>query len=174
MNWKELLSGEIEATYATTQNLIRKVNPAELDWKPATGGNWMTTGQLLKHISTACGFGCRALITGDWGLPEGKSYQDLSPADMFPPAESMPTVRSVPEAEQLLAEDKRLALETIEQSSESDLADKVLPVPWDPATLLPLGCQILQLVEHLKSHKAQLFYYLKLQGQPVGTVDLWG
>jgi hypothetical protein len=27
---------------------------------------------------------------------------------------------------------------------------------------------------HLAQHKGQLFYYLKLQGKPVNTTDLWG
>ncbi len=30
------------------------------------------------------------------------------------------------------------------------------------------------MIEHLKQHKGQLFYYLKLQGKPVNTSDLWG
>lgn len=29
-------------------------------------------------------------------------------------------------------------------------------------------------IHHLDRHKSQLFYYLKLQGQPVNTADLWG
>jgi len=30
------------------------------------------------------------------------------------------------------------------------------------------------MVQHLDRHKSQLFYYLKLQGVPMGTADLWG
>ena len=30
------------------------------------------------------------------------------------------------------------------------------------------------MVEHLATHKAQLFYYLKLQGKDVDTMHLWG
>ena len=37
-----------------------------------------------------------------------------------------------------------------------------------------LGHRLLQMVDHLKQHKGQLFYYLKLQGKPVSTTDLWG
>jgi hypothetical protein len=37
-----------------------------------------------------------------------------------------------------------------------------------------LGHRLLQMVDHLKSHKAQLFYYFKLQGKPVHTGHLWG
>ena len=29
-------------------------------------------------------------------------------------------------------------------------------------------------VDHLKIHKAQLFYYLKLMGRKVDTMSLWG
>ena len=36
-----------------------------------------------------------------------------------------------------------------------------------------LGWQIFQMVLHLDRHKSQLFYYLKLQGKPLGTLDLW-
>ncbi len=51
MNWTQLLNGEIETAYRSTANLLDKVDPAGLDWKPATGSNWMTVGQLLKHIT---------------------------------------------------------------------------------------------------------------------------
>jgi hypothetical protein len=30
------------------------------------------------------------------------------------------------------------------------------------------------MVDHLASHKSQLFYYLKLMGRPVHTGSLWG
>jgi hypothetical protein len=30
------------------------------------------------------------------------------------------------------------------------------------------------MIQHLERHEGQLFYYLKLQGKPVNTVDLWG
>jgi len=30
------------------------------------------------------------------------------------------------------------------------------------------------MIQHLNQHKGQLFYYLKLQGKPVSTPDLWG
>jgi len=30
------------------------------------------------------------------------------------------------------------------------------------------------MIGHLATHKAQLFYYLKLQGKPVNTGHLWG
>ena len=55
MNWTQLLQHEIETTYATTAKLLDKVDPKSFDWKPKSGSNWMTIGQLLRHITDACG-----------------------------------------------------------------------------------------------------------------------
>lgn len=95
MNWTELLRAEAEAVFSTTSKLLDKVDPATLEWKPATGANWMTVGQLLKHISEGCGAGCRAFLTGEWGLPEGTKIEDLTPEEMLPSAEKLPAIDSV-------------------------------------------------------------------------------
>jgi len=39
---------------------------------------------------------------------------------------------------------------------------------------MPLGHRLLGMVGHLELHKAQLFYYLKLQGKPVNTMHMYG
>ncbi len=172
MNWTNLLEREIEVAYRATEKLFDRVDDDTLDWKPATGGNWMTTGQLLKHITEACGGAFRGFVTGDWGLPDGTDLSELSPEEMLPPAEAMPAIGSVAEAKRALSDDRRLALATLAKLTAQDL-EKPTPAPWDPTELL-LGHRLLQMVEHLKQHKAQLFYYLKLQGEPVNTGDLWG
>ena len=174
MNWTQLLKSEIETAYRTTAGLLDKVDPASLDWKPQSGSNWMTVSQLLMHITNACGAGCKGFVTGDWGLPEGVKLEDLSPEEMLPPAEKLPTIGSVEEAKRLLAEDKAVALQMIDQAGENDLATKEVAAPWAPGVKLGLGRYLLQMVQHLDRHKGQLFYYLKLQGKPVNTVDLWG
>ena len=173
MNWTELLKSEIESTYKATEGLLELVDEDTLGWKPATGSNWMTTGQLLMHITNACGACFRGFITGDWGLPDGVDLSDLSPEDMLPPAEKLPTVGSVAEAKKLFAEDKQLARDMLKETSENDLANKAIAAPWNPTKMI-LGYQLLQMVEHLSQHKSQLFYYLKLQGKPVNTGNLWG
>lgn len=172
MNWTDLLKSEIETTYRSTENLIDLVEDEALDWKPSTGSNWMTTAQLLKHITDACGAAFRGFVTGDWGMPEGTDLSDLSPEDMLPPAEAMPSVESVAAAKQVLAADKQLALSMLGDVTAEDL-ERPTPAPWDPSEV-PLGQRLLQMVDHLKHHKAQLFYYLKLQGNPVNTTHLWG
>jgi uncharacterized damage-inducible protein DinB len=174
VNWTELLKHEIETTYATTEKLMEKVDPESLDWKPESGSNWMTVGQLLKHISEGCGSAFNGFITGDWGLPEGTKLEDLPPEEILPPAEKLPKIESVEEARKLLSTDKALALQMIDQAGENDLASKEVSAPWEAGSSSILGWHLLQMVKHLDKHKSQLFYYLKLQGKPVNTMDLWG
>ena len=174
MNWTELLRSEAEAVYGTTARLLDKVDPNGLDWKPATGSNWMTVGQLIKHIGNACGAGCKGFVTGDWGLPAGKKMADLSPEENLPPAGKLPSVGSVEEARRLLAEDEAVALQMIDQAGENELANRETAAPWDPGAPVILGRLLLRMIQHLDHHKTQLFYYLKLQGKPVNTFDLWG
>jgi hypothetical protein len=125
------------------------------------------------HMTNACGAGIKGFVTGDWGLPDGVDMSKLPPEEMLPPAEKLPTVSSVAEARRLLAEDKRVALAMIDEAGEQALATRVAEAPWDLMKMI-LGQRGLQMVEHLAQHKAQLFYYLKLQGKPVNTGHLWG
>ena len=168
MNWTELLKAEIEATYGPTFAMLDLLEDGELDWQPPSGANWMTTGQLLQHLTTACGFCCRGFMTGDWGMPE-----DMSPEDMLPPADKMPTAESVAKVRELLEADKELAHAMVREAGEDDLANKMVAAPWNPNPQA-LGHQFLGMVGHLASHKSQLFYYLKLMGKPVHTGTLWG
>jgi uncharacterized damage-inducible protein DinB len=174
VNWTELLKSEVERTFASTERLLDKVDPNRLDWKPATGSNWMTVSQLLMHLSNACGAPFKGFVTGDWGMPEGMKMEDIPPEEMLPPAEKMPAIGGVAEAKRLLSRDKALALQMIDKAGESDLANKQVAAPWMPGVKLPLGRYLLEMVQHLEKHKGQLFYYLKLQGKPVTTADLWG
>ncbi len=185
MNWTELIKTEIEIAYKATAGLLDLVDDDSLDWKPSDGTNWMTTGQLLMHLTIACGAPMRGYATGDWGLPEGADIgdldwglpdgvdtDDLSQSELLPPAEKLPTIGSVSEAKEFLAEDRRLAFDTLAGCNEDTLANQVSKDPWDSAEMI-LGHRLLHMVAHLNHHKAQLFYYLKLQGKPVNTSHLW-
>jgi uncharacterized damage-inducible protein DinB len=173
MNWKELLEKEIKHTYQVTEELINLVDDDKLEWKPSTGSNWMTTGQLLMHLTIACGAAIKGFVTGDWGIPEDFDFSTMSPEEMLPPAEKLPTIESVAKTKQLLAADKKLSLDILEKCDENRLTHETATAPWDPTEVI-LGHRLLQMVEHLKQHKGQLFYYLKLQDKPVNTSHLWG
>jgi len=163
----ELLHHRAEDAYHAAEGLLALVDEGALSWKPATGGNWMTTAQLLRHLTDACGAAMKGFVTGDWGTPPGEEEGAL------PAAERLPAVTSVEEARRGLAADKRLALEMIAKAGEAELTSVRVAAPWDPTPRL-LGYQLCEMIDHLISHKAQLFYYLKLQGKPVHTGHLWG
>lgn len=174
MNWKKLLHAELEDLYRVTDGLFERVDDDALDWKPATGANWMTTGQLLMHIASGNGPGFKGFATGDWGLPEGLSLEDMAPEEMLPPAEKMPAVESIAQARELLAADRKLAFDVLAGLSEEELATRELAAPWNPGESFALGRHLLHSIRHTLQHKGQLFYYLKLQGKPVDTHSLWG
>lgn len=173
MKWTELLHSEIEGVYKATNGLLDLVEDDKLDWKPATGDNWMTTGQLIRHIASACGGVSKGFVTGDWGMPEGTDMEGLSMEEMLPPASAMLPYDSVAEAREHLSKDKELALQMIAEAGEERLENEAAPAPWDPRPI-SLGQRILGMVYHLDLHKTQLFYYLKLQGKPVNTMSLFG
>lgn len=173
MNWKELLKNEIETTYKLTEGLIDLVDVDKLEWKPSAENNWMTTGQLLSHLTDACGAPIKGFVTGDWGLSEGLDINELPQEEMLPPAEKLPTVKSILETKKLLQEDKQIALDMINKCDEETLAHQKSKAPWDESEMI-LGYRLLQMVLHLSHHKSQLFYYLKLQGKMVNTSHLWG
>ena len=171
MNWTQLLQAEIEEQYRAADGLVALVDEKKLGWRPSTGSNWMSTGQLLEHITTACGFCVRGFVTGDWSAPGGDS-QDAAQAGL-PSAATMPSAKSVRDVRKRLAADKELALAMIAQAGEKRLANEPTTAPWDPTPVV-LGRRLLGMVGHLEGHKRQLFYYLKLQGHDVNTMHLYG
>ncbi len=174
MNWTELLAAEMTETYQSTAKIIDLLEDSDLEWKPATGENWMNVGQLLAHINTACGFCCQGFVTGDWGMIGGEAESPSESEGMMPTAERMPAVANLAEARKNLAADRKLALQMIKEAGEEKMATLEMAAPWEPDRQRLLGQHMLQMVTHLAIHKAQLFYYLKLMGKKVDTATLWG
>ena len=171
---KDVLTKEAETAYTITEKLFHRVSNDKLSWTPPLGNNWMTMGQLLMHCSSfGCGKAVQGFVNGNWGLPEGPSMEDLSSKDHTPPPTVLPRVESVEQALQLLAEDKKLALNCITEVEESKLLDKQFIAPWGGPELC-LFQHLLLMINHLNQHKGQLFYYLKMMGKDVNTSDLWG
>lgn len=163
MGWKDTLTQQTKGAYKATEGLIDLLTDDDLGWKPATGENWMTIGQLLEHLSESCGTLMRSFVTGEWNLPEGGMQ----------PADKLPTIANLDEAKQRLAADKQAALSTLAELADDDLCNRKVSAPWDKEPL-PLGHQLGFMAAHLESHRSQLFYYLKLMGKPVHTGHLWG
>ena len=162
MTLTDVLKQEAEHMYVVTEKLFQLVDADKLDWKPSTGSNWMTVGQLIQHCTSACG-----------GAIEGMSFEDLPPDQMLQPAENLPSVESIEQALGLLATDKQTAFHYLEEAGEGNLLSQKLSAPWGGPELT-LFQHLYQMIGHLGQHKGQLFYYLKLQGKGVNTADLWG
>jgi uncharacterized damage-inducible protein DinB len=173
MGLVDVLRQDAEHMYATTEKLLGRVPADGLGWKPSSGENWMTVGQLALHCTNACGTGIKGFLTGDWGLPEGARFEDLPPEQMLPPASALPSVANMEEAQRLLAEDRRLALTQLAGVDEARLLRERSPAPWGGPEVT-LFQHLESMIQHLGQHKGQLFYYLKLMGQPLNTGDLWG
>jgi uncharacterized damage-inducible protein DinB len=170
MTLTEVLLTEANATYLITERLFQRVRDDELPWTPASGTGWMTVGQLLMHCASfGCGKAIRGFVTGDWG----QEIHDSTVQDHLPPAEALPSVKSVREALELLAADRDLAIGCIQATGEMGLLDRRVTAPWGGPEA-SLFQQLLRMIAHLAQHKGQLFYYLKLMGKDVKTVDLWG
>ncbi|MBM3423834.1 MAG: DinB family protein [Chlorobi bacterium] len=174
MNWKQLLERQLDDAFRVAERLVRLLDEKDLAWKPSEGSNWMTTGQLLLHLGKSCGVPMKGFATGEWDMPGHSDVNEKkTEKKMPPPADQLKSIRSVDEALKLLSLDKSLALETLSKCSEEDLESKPAPAPWDPENV-NLGLRLLQMIDHLNQHKAQLFYYLKMQGKPVNTYHLYG
>ncbi len=173
MNLTDVLKQEAEHMYVVTEKLFQLVDAGKLDWKPSTGSNWMTVGQLVQHCTNACGDTIKGFVTGDWGLPEGMSFEDLPPDQLLQPAENLPTVDNIEQALELLAKDKQAAFHYLEEAGEENLLSQKSSAPWGGPEVT-LFQHLYQMIGHLGQHKGQLFYYLKLQGKDVNTSDLWG
>jgi uncharacterized damage-inducible protein DinB len=172
MNLTDVLIQEAEDTYRTTEGLIRMVDASQLHWKPQTGRNWMTLGQLLRHCTDACGVSIKGFVTGDWSLPEGMKWEDIPPDQMLPPAEKMPSVTTIDEALRLIDEDRKIAIKYIKAAGEENLLTRRATPPWGGSERT-LFQHLQSMIQHLGQHKGQLFYYLKLQGKDVNTMHLW-
>jgi uncharacterized damage-inducible protein DinB len=170
----QVLLEEAKKTYKTTENLFRKVDDSELNWKPETGKNWMTLGQLLMHCAKyGCGQAVQGFIRGDWGFAEEENSDDQGEAQHLPEAEDLPCVDTVEQAIKILEDDRKLALSCLGEVEEADLLSKKLSAPWGGSEMT-LFQHLLMMIAHLAQHKGQLFYYLKLMGKNVDTGDLWG
>ena len=170
MTLTQVLLDEADATYTVVERLVRRVANDELSWKPSEGHDWMAMGQLLMHLASfGCGKAVQGFVKGEWP----REAQCENPEIHVPPPAGLPTVLSVQEALDLLAEDRRVSLSCITAAGEANLLARRMTAPWGGPEL-SLFQQLLEMLKHLAQHKGQLFYYLKLMGKRVDSRDLWG
>ena len=143
------------------EKLIGMVPADKLDWKP--GPTFMSTGQVICHMSEGVGGGLESLVKGNWPpMEEMEAGMKL---------ENMPSC-GVQEALSRLAKDKMTLRATLEAISEEDFTNRVVSVPWGWKTKFEI--MSVAFLGHFNNHKMQLFMYLKLLGLPVNTETLYG
>lgn len=172
MNWRPLIEEQLGWAYKVTDGLVDLIGDEDLGWKPATGSNWLTVGQLLEHIAGCGGITFKGFADNDWETMPPEVAQ-AGPDSAMPPAESFPTVESVDDARRKIEADHALAVATLAGISDEELESKPAPAWWDPRDVA-MGPRLVEMINHLNQHKGQLFYYLKLMGRDVNTSHLWG
>jgi hypothetical protein len=147
--------------YGPAETLIGMVPADKLDWKP--GPTFMSTGQVLCHLSDGLGGGFEMLLSGKW-----PSTEEMEAGMKL---ENLPSC-SPQEALDKLEKDKKILRQVLDGMSEEDFTNKVLSVPW--GWKAKMERMALSFLEHFTNHKMQLFTYLKLLGLPVNTQTLYG
>ena len=170
MTLSRILKQEAEGMYRATEGLFKKVE--DLAWRPESGRNWMTTGQLMRHCTEACGFTIKGFIIDGWGVPAGEEGATGTSDGLLPSLDDLPDVSSVEEGLDRLADDQALCMKVLSEVTDERLLSERSRAPWGgPEVTLFQHCN--GMIWHLGQHKGQLFYYLKLQGMDVDTFDLW-
>jgi hypothetical protein len=174
MQWSEILQHEARGAYHATRGLFELVDFGARDWRPETGSNWLSTGQLVRHITTASGQTAKGFVTKAWNECDAGLSPDYRPAEgeMMPVAEHYLAYETKEEALAALAADEELFGRMITEAGEERLETERFTAPWGGPER-SLGQHMLTCIHHLHVHRAQLFYYLKLRGEPVHTGTLW-
>lgn len=141
-------------------HLIRQAGSTDLKWRPRP--DMMSTGQVIHHLSEGLAMALQCLNTGEW---------PLSGEAMLPPLDKIPAIASVDVALAALQRDRSETEKVLAGLSEADFGSKQVSVPWGESGLF--WRLAFSFLEHLKMHKMQLFLYLRLQGLPLNTMDLY-
>jgi hypothetical protein len=148
-------------SFRPAEKLIGMVPADKLDWRP--GPTFLSTGQVLCHLSDGVGGGLEMLVNNKWpSMEEMESGMKL---------ENMPAC-GVQEALSKMEKDKTILRKTLDGMSEEDFTNRVFSVPWGWKAKMEI--MSINFLGHFNNHKMQLFMYLKLLGLPVNTESLYG
>lgn len=159
MTRKEFLA-ECDGELKPIQHLIRKAASTDLNWRPRD--DMMSTGQVMYHLSEGIAEGLRCLQTGQW---------PFSQDTMLPTLDQIKTVASAEEALSALEKDRVEIEKLLDQLTDQEFATKHVDTPWGMSG--SFWRVAFSFVEHWKMHKMQLFLYLRIQGLPLNTADLY-
>jgi hypothetical protein len=118
MNWTDLLTAKVNETYHAIEGMLSLCDDASLGWKPATGANWMTTGQLIDHLTNAGGTCIAGFVPGNVGTRRCVGRGDATVG------EKMPTTKRRRDAHEAGGQSAHVAV-----IAEQNLATKMVAAP---------------------------------------------
>jgi hypothetical protein len=139
--------------------LLAKAKNTDLNYRPRP--DMMSTGQVVYHLAEGLGEAIKMTVTNQWPPMTGG----------LPTIDQMKTVTSFDEASKMLDQDAVLTSNYLSTISEEQFANNVYTTPWGASG--KLWRLALYYLEHTQMHKMQLFQYLRIQGIPVNTMDLY-
>lgn len=150
------------AMQASIRALLELAPADKLDWSP--GSNLMPLGKLLWHVGGSLPPVVVMAITKQFPPPEylaeevmtGRFLQSATPA----------------EAVALLDAQTARMNELLATVTEDQWLHEQVTMPWGATG--SVGQIVIQGLLHAAGHRYQLFMYLKLLGQPLGTAALFG
>ncbi|MFH1861982.1 MAG: DinB family protein [bacterium] len=159
MTIKEFLA-EYDNELRPLRNLVQKTEGTDLNWRPRV--DMMSTGQVIYHITEGIAEGLRCLLTGNW---------PFTAETMLPTVDQIKSVVSVKEGLAALEKDRTETEQVLQELSDQEFASKYVETPWGyNGNMWRIS---LFFLEHMKMHKMQLFLYLRIQGLPISTMDLY-
>lgn len=155
------LAAKILEQLERTERLVHRIPAAALDWTPPYP-RAMTTVVLLGHLLDCLAGFCAVLAAAEpFRLEHFANLRTLRVNHSCPPAEAIDRIGHY----------RAYLQEGFALLSDDALARKL------PTVFVKEGETVLTLLlgnlEHLINHKFQLFLYLKLQGVPLATEDLY-
>lgn len=142
------------------QSLFAKAKATDLNYRPRS--DMMSTGQVIHHLAEGVGETLKMTVNNSWpNMPNGGMLT----------LEQMPTIPSIDAAIAMLNKDGAATSDYLSTIPEEQFANNVYGTPWGAqGKLWRLALHYLQ---HMQMHKMQLFQYLRIQGLPINTMDLY-
>ncbi|MCC7492445.1 MAG: DinB family protein [Fimbriimonadaceae bacterium] len=147
-------------TMASIAGLIRRVPADQLGWRPVE--SVMTLGQLLAHLPAALTEVVDIAVRGTTLTPE--QLQQMMQGEL--PTATVDAALAACDAQ------ARLLSELLAEVGDEDWQTRQVTVPWGAQGSLAYIC--ISGLDHAVGHRYQLFLYLKLLGQTLGTDELFG
>jgi hypothetical protein len=152
---KQQLTDSLVFECQIIKHLATKVTPELLNYAPAPG--MRTTLELLQYTSHLAKGSLRGLVLGNWDWE--KRHADSKNVNLENFAQAMDA--QIDEIRSILAE-----------ADEQTLQTKEVQFPWGGKTIAGIGI-VNTALKFLTAYKMQLFLYLRINGLPVSTPNVW-